>query len=472
MEQGFLGKLNSGEKLSRWTLIKMVVALSIPAILAEISSIIMQYIDAAMVGSLGEAASASVGLVTSSTWLMNGLCVSMSAGYSVQVAHLIGAERYADARNITRQGLLSALIFGLFLLVLGVILSYPLPRMLGGAEDVVADASAYYLFYALGLPFAQLRQMSGALLQCSGDMKTPSLLNILLCGLNVVFNSIFIFPTRTVTLLGASFLMPGVGMGVAGAGLGTTLAEAVTALLMAGALCFRSKHLRLSLGGSWRLERECFHKAMGISVPVAVEHTIMNLAYIVSTGIVAPLGTTAVAAHTLANTAESFCYMPGYGIGTAATTLVGQSLGAGRKDIARQLAWLCVGLGLLVMGGAGLCMFFLAPAMMALLTPVLTVRALGVKVLRIEAFAEPLYSVSITATGAMRGAGDTLIPSILVLVSMWGVRIPLSFWLAGLFGLTGVWIAMCTELCLRGILFAIRLKREKWLRRTVLTEAA
>lgn len=469
MAQSFLQKLNSGHKLSRWTLMKMVIALSIPAILAEISSIVMQYIDAAMVGSLGENASASIGLVIACTWLMNGLCVSMASGYSVQVAHLVGAERYAQARSVTRQGLLSALIFGLFLFLVGAGLSWPLPRWLGGAEDVVGDATAYFFFYSLGLPFAQLRQMSGAILQCSGDMKTPSLLNILLCGLDVVFNALLIFPSRTVTLLGNSLLLPGAGMGVAGAGLGTALSEVVIALLMTGALRFRSKTLRLSLGGSWRLERDCFRRAMGISVPVAAEHTILNLAYIVSTGIVAPLGTTAVAAHSLANTAESFCYMPGYGIGAAATTLVGQSLGAGRKDIARRMAWLCVGLGLLVMGGAGLGMFFLAPAMMAVLTPVTAVRALGVHVLRIEAFAEPLYSVAITATGAMRGAGDTLVPSILVLVSMWGVRIPLSLGLAHLFGLTGVWIAMCAELCLRGILFAIRLKREKWLKQSVLT---
>ena len=469
MNQGFLQKLNSGKPLSRWTLMKMVIALSIPAILAEISSIVMQYIDAAMVGSLGENASASIGLVIASTWLMNGLCVSMASGYSVQVAHRMGAERYSEARDITRQGLLSALIFGLFLFSVGAALSYPLPRWLGGAEDVTGDATAYYFFYSLGLPFAQLRQMSGAILQCSGDMKTPSILNILLCALDIIFNALLIFPARTISLLGASFLLPGAGMGVAGAGLGTALSEAVTGLLMAAALCFRSKHLRLSLGGSWRLQRSCFRKAMAISIPVAAEHTILNLAYIVSTGIVAPLGTTAVAAHSLANTAESFCYMPGYGIGAAATTLVGQSLGADRKDIARRMAWLCVGLGLLVMGSAAVGMFFLAPGMMALLTPVTAVRALGVRVLRIEAFAEPLYSVSITAAGAMRGAGDTLVPSILVLVSMWGLRIPLSLWLAGPLALTGVWIAMCAELCLRGILFAVRLKREKWLKQSVLS---
>lgn len=464
MTRSFIAELNRPGTPSRWTLMKMVIALSVPAILAEISSIVMQYIDAAMVGSLGENASAAIGLVIASTWLMNGLCVSMATGYSVQVAHLVGAERYEEARSVTRQGLLTAILFGLLLCALGAGLSRPLPRWLGGAEDVAADASAYFLFYAFGLPFAQLRQMAGAILQCSGNMKTPSLLNIFLCALDVLFNAFLIFPARTITFPGVSILLPGAGMGVAGAGLGTALAEVVTGLFMAGALCFRSPRLRLKKGDVWRLERNCFRKAMAISLPVAGEHTILNLAYIVSTGIVAPLGTTAVAAHSLANTAESFCYMPGYGIGAAATTLVGQSLGAGRKDIARQMAWMCVALGLLVMGGAAVLMFFLAPAMMSILTPVAAVQALGVRVLRIEAFAEPLYSVAITAAGSMRGAGDTLVPSVLSLVSMWGLRIPLSILLAGFGGLIGVWAAMCAELCLRGILFVIRLKREKWLR--------
>ena len=467
--ESLASQLNRPGQLTGWALMKMVIRLSIPAILAEISSIVMQYIDAAMVGTLGENASASIGLVVASTWLMNGLCVSMALGFSVQVAHLIGAERPAEARNVTRQGLLFALLLGLFLGALGVSLSHPLPRWLGGEEAVVQDASIYFFYYSLGLPFAQLRQMAGAILQCSGDMKTPSFLNILLCVFDVIFNAVLIFPTREIP--GTALLLPGAGMGVAGAGLGTALSEVVTGLLMTSLLCFRSRTLRLSLGGRWTLQQTCLKKALRISIPAAMEHSILNLAYIVSTGIVAPLGTTAVAAHSLANTAESFCYMPGYGIGAAATTLVGQSLGAGRRDVARRVAWLCVLLGLVVMGSAGLCMFFLAPVMMSMLTPVAAVRTLGVRVLRIEAFAEPLYSVSITAAGAMRGAGDTLVPSILVLVSMWGIRITSSLILAGTLGLVGVWIAMCAELCLRGILFAIRLKREKWLKNSLLSES-
>lgn len=450
---------------------KMVLRLSIPAILAEISSIAMQYIDAAMVGTLGAGASASIGLISGATWLMGGLCISLATGFSVQIAHLVGAERYGEARNVLRQGLITGLLFGILLAGIGAAISFPLPRWLGGEETVLHDAGMYFLIWSCALPFAQLRQMAGSALQCSGDMKTPSFLNILLCGLDVIFNALFIFPARTVPILGTELLLPGAGLGVAGAALGTALAEVVTALLMTGAVCFRSERLRLSLGGSWRLRRPCLRKALGISIPVAIEHSVMNLAYIVSTGIVAPLGTTAVAAHTLATTAESFCYMPGYGIGAAATALVGQCLGAGRRDLARRMAHLCVILGVVFMGCTGFLMFFLAPAMMAVLTPVAAVRALGVRVLRIEAFAEPLYSVSITAAGAMRGAGDTLVPSILVLVSMWGLRITSSLLLAPRFGLVGVWIAMCGELCIRGILFLVRLLREKWLQKSILSES-
>ncbi len=468
MHTAFLSQLNSRETPSRRELLGLVLRLSIPAILAEISSIIMQYIDAAMVGSLGEYASAAIGLVSSSTWLMNGLCISLATGFSVQIAHLIGAERHREARNVLRQGLLISLAFGLVMGLLGVAISFPLPRMLGGAADVTPHASQYFFIYACALPFTQMRLTAGSALQCSGDMKTPSFLNILLCALDVIYNALFIFPTRTVSLFGVNMQLPGAGLGVAGAALGTALAEVTVALLMVGAVCLRSRTLRLALGGSWRFEGSCIKKALRIAVPSAVEHSVMNLAYIVSTAIVAPLGTTAVAAHTLATTAESFCYMPGYGIGAAATTLVGQSLGAGRKDLARRLAHMCVVLGLIFMGTTGLLMFFAAPWMMAMLTPAAAVQALGVKVLRLEAFAEPLYSVSITASGAMRGAGDTLMPSILVLVSMWGVRLPASLILAPILGLYGVWVAMFGELCFRGIIFLIRLLRERWLRRAPL----
>ena len=440
-----------------------LISLSIPAILAELSSMAMQYIDAAMVGSLGANASASIGLVSTSTWLMSGLCISVATGFSVQVAHLIGAGRNAHARDVLRQALLYAFVIGSVLLGLGCSISPYLPAWLGGDPMIQADASSYFFIYACALPAVQLRQLAGSMLQCSGNMRTPSAQNACMCILDEIFNGLLIIPCVTIPVPGIS--VPGAGLGVTGAALGTALAEWVTAALMVIAVCFRSPLLNLRHKGSWRLTCTCLRNAIRIALPMAFEHTVMCGAQIASTRIVAPLGTVSIAANSLAVTAESLCYMPGYGIATAATTLVGQSLGGGRNDLARRYARMAVLLAIIVMSGMALLMYGFAPMVFQLLTPDPAVQSLGAQVLRIEAFAEPLYAVSIAAAGAMRGAGDTLLPSVLNLVSMWGVRITTAALFAPHLGLVGVWLAMCGELWVRGILFLVRLLRERWLHR-------
>ncbi len=471
--------------------LRQVIQLSIPAVLAQISSIIMQYIDAAMVGSLGATATAAIGLVSSTTWLFGGLCVSAATGFSVQVAQRIGGERDKEARDVLRQAIMCTLLFGAIVSAVGIGISSQLPVWLGGAEEIRRDASRYFLIYACALPAAQMRHTAGSALQCSGDMKVPSRLNIMMCGLDVIFNSLLIFPTRQVSLFGISATVIGAGMGVTGAALGTALAEAVTAVLMLYAVCFRSEKLRLAGPSCWRkrsrrmrpqgelsatvpvmeekfqLQPKCLRTALRLALPMAFEHTIMCGAHIAETRIVAPLGTVAVAANSLAVTAESLCYMPGSGIGTAATTLVGQSIGAGKPERAKRYANLAVILGAAVMTCTGGLMFLGAPLMFSMLTPDAAIRELGVRVLRIEAFAEPLFAVSIVTTGALRGAGDTLIPSMINLASMWGVRITVASLLAPRLGLAGVWIAMCGELCVRGLMFLVRLLRGKWLEKKI-----
>lgn len=460
--------LRSGAQLSRREQMLLVFRLSLPAILAQLSSIVMQYIDAAMVGSLGANATASIGLVSSTTWLIGGLCVGTSVGFSVQVAQYIGAGQEAKARDVFRQALLTLLVFSAVTTSLSIALSRPLPRWLGGDTALFEDASRYFFIYCCAIPFAQLRQLSGSMLQCSGDMKTPSILNTLLCLLDVVFNAVLIFPSQTVFIGKAAVFLPGAGLGVAGAALGTSLSEVCVALLMAGAAVFRSDILRLTLPGSWKLQKQCLTTAAKVAIPLSLDHIALCSAYVAATKIVAPLGTVAVAANSLAVTAESLCYMPGYGIGSAATTLVGQTIGAERKDLARAFSRLSVLMVMVLMGCTGVLMYFLSPFAFALLTPDAAVRVLGTKVLRAELFAEPLYGASIVAAGALRGAGDTFIPSLMNLVSMWGVRITASALLAPRYGLMGVWLVMACELCFRGVLFLIRLLREKWLEKGAL----
>lgn len=451
------GTLSSGQQAA------FVLKLSIPAILAEIGSIVMQYIDAAMVGSLGKNATASIGLMSSSTWLVGGICISAAMGFSVQTAHHIGAKDTEAARDVLRQSLLVTALVALLLSVSCALISGSLPHWLGGEEEVCRDASGYFFIYACALPALQFRQLGGSMLQCSGDMKTPSFLNALMCVLDIIFNFFLIFPSGTFQMGSLRVALPRAGMGVAGAALGTALSEVVTAVAMLYMLCVRSKTMRLTQKGSWALNRHCIKKAVRIALPMAFEHGVVSGAQIVSTKIVSPLGTVSVAANSLAVTAESLCYMPGYGVASAATTLVGQSIGAREKKQARGFARLSVLLGALMMSVTACIMFVFAPQMFAMLTPDTAVRQLGVKVLRIEAFAEPFFACSIVTAGALRGAGDTLVPSVMNLVSMWGIRITMAAFLAPRIGLTGVWIAMCVELCIRGILFLVRLFREKWL---------
>ena len=195
------------------------------------------------------------------------------------------------------------------------------------------------------------------------------------------------------------------------------------------------------------------------------EHAVMCTAQIILTIIVAPLGILSIAANSFAITAESLCYMPGYGIADAATTLVGQCIGAGKRELAKRFAWITVGLGMAIMTLMGLVVYIAAPLMMEMMTPVVDIQQLGSMALRIEAFAEPMFAASIVAYGVFVGAANTLIPSLMNLGSMWGVRITLAALLAPTLGLKGVWIAMCIELCFRGLIFLIRLRRSRhWLK--------
>ena len=309
-----------------------------------------------------------------------------------------------------------------------------------------------------------LNFLAGGMLRCSGNMRVPSMLNVLMCVLDVIFNFFLIFPTREMELFGRTVQMPGAGLGVEGAALGTVFAEVVVAVLMMGYLVTRSPELKLTGEKGHFLPRiPILRQAARISLPMGLEHVVICGAQIMTTVIVAPLGIIAIAANSFAITAESLCYMPGYGISDAATTLIGQSLGAGRRELTRTFSRITVYMGMLVMAFMGVLMYVFAPEIIGIMTPVEEIRTLGVTVLRIEAFAEPMFAASIVAYGVFVGAGGTLVPSLMNFFSIWAVRLTLAFWLAPTMGLKGVWLAMCIELCFRGAIFLIRLERGKWM---------
>ena len=451
-----LAYIREGRTMSRGEKLRLIVQLSIPSILAQISATVMFFIDYAMVGHLGEKATASVGLVESTTWLMGGLGMAVNMGFSVQVAHFIGANDFESARRVLRQSLTCSLIWSLMLSTAAVAIHSYLPFWLGGSAAIAHDASLYFMYIGLFGIFFQMEGLAASMLKCSGNMKIPSALNILMCCLDVAFNYFFIYI---------------LDLGVVGAAYGTGMAELITAGLMLYFLLVKSPMLGLfkrreEIGkrreNSFRPTGDVVRTAFKIGAPMGLQHLLMGGAQIVSTIIVAPLGTVAIAANSMAITVESLCYMPGYGIAEAATTLVGQGIGASQRLLTRSFAYMSVALGIGVMTLMGVLMFIFAPELMAIMSPVEQIVSEGAAALRIEAFAEPMFAASIVANGVFVGAGDTLRPAIMSLTSMWGVRLTLAYWLSQSHGLRGVWTAMAIELTLRGLLFLGRLWKGNW----------
>lgn len=442
--------IRSGRAMVRSEKLNLIVGLSIPSMLAQISTVMMFFIDASMVGHLGAEASASIGLIESTTWLVGSLLSAAATGFSVQVAHFIGANDFVKARQVFRHALICGLAFSVFLSLIGVGIHSHLPYWLGGGADIASASSGYFLIYSLVLPFVYLYHTSEMMLKSAGNMHTPSVMAVLVCICDVIFNYIFIYICK---------------LGVVGAAMGTALAYICISLpnLYLSAcknrmLNLRQDHVRFH----W--VKEYVQRACKISIPIAIQNILMSGAQIVSTMIVAPLGNIAIAAHSFAITAESLCYMPGYGIGDAATTLVGQTHGAGRIDLCKNFAYMTVGLGMLVMALMGAIMYVFAPEMIGVLSPVETIRQLGTTCLRIEAFAEPFFAASIVTYCVCVGAGDTFKPAAINLGTMWLVRLTLAYGLSKSYGLEGVWIAMATELTFRGVLFLIRLFRGSWMK--------
>ena len=439
-----------GRDMARREKLNLIVGLSIPSMLAQISTVMMFFIDASMVGHLGAEASASIGLIESTTWLIGSLLSAAATGFSVQVAHFIGANDFVKARQVFRHALICGLLFSVCLALIGVAIHLPLPYWLGGGSDIADNSSRYFLIYALALPFIFLYHASEMMLKSAGNMHTPSVMAILVCICDVVFNYLFIYIFK---------------MGVVGAAYGTALAYICISLPNLWLAACQNKILNLRQDAArFHWVKEYVRNACKISIPIAIQNILMSGAQIVSTMIVAPLGNIAIAAHSFAITAESLCYMPGYGIGDAATTLVGQTHGANRMDLCKNFAYMTVGLGMAVMALMGVVMYVFAPEMIGLLSPVESIQELGTTCLRIEAFAEPFFAASIVTYSVCVGAGDTFKPAAINLSTMWFVRLTLAYGLSKSCGLEGVWIAMAVELTFRGILFLVRLFRGSWMK--------
>ena len=463
MKESHITKLiTANDKPALRTIISAALLLAWPAIVEQIMLTAVQYVDTAMVGRLGADATAAVGLTTSPTWMFHGIFAATAMGFSVQVAQHLGAERGEQAKRVVAQSLRVVAVLGICLGTIGVAISFPLPYWLGAEPEIINPASTYFRIMACGMPLTFGVQMISSMFRCSGDTKSPMILNTMVNVINVILNFLFIYPTRPLTLLGVTFTMPGLGLGILGAALASVTSTGTIFMVFLWMLFNREGPIQLSKDIDSRLDKQCVRTAFRLGLPIAMERLAMSGAQVMQTSIITEIGTVSLAAHHLAVTAESISYAPAFGVSQSATAMVGQAIGAGRKDLAMYFAKISIVMGMVIMTMGGAILFIFAEPLIKIFSDDPEVIVLGSQVLRVVAFAEPLFGASIVSSGTLRGAGDSKFPFIISLSTMWGVRITLSMLLAARMGLVGVWLAMAIELMTRGSIFLIRVLRGKW----------
>jgi len=449
---------------SRSEIRKKVVLLAWPAIVEMFLMTFKQIVDTAMVGRLGEEAVAAVGLAMSPMMLFMGAFQAIGIGSTAIVARYIGANNQEGANRAGHQSLILSVSTALIISTAIFLLSRYIIIFMGAEAPVIPLGTIYMRTLSPGLIFAAIAFILSGVLRGAGDTRSPMRVNALANISNVIINFFLIFEPRTMALGEIEILIPGAGLGVFGAALGTAISRGIAGIIIASIL-FRGKSVvKLKLKNVFNFDFDLIKRIVRVGIPAAMERVAMSSGQIMFNRIVASLGTTAYAAHHLAIVAESISYMPGFGFSMAATTLVGQGLGAKDPDLSEKCGWETWRLGTIVMSFMGILFFVFPHYFMNFLTHEPEVIGLGIMCLRIVAVAQPPFATAIILAGGIRGAGDTKFPMYATILGIWVVRLSLA-WTLGIhfgLGLLGVWLAMAIDLYFRGILFFFRFRSGYW----------
>lgn len=441
---------------------RLVLRLAWPCVLENLAGIMISLVDAAMIGVLGPAATAAVGVNASPSWLLGGVVQALGVGGTALVARLIGAGEREEAGRVSGLLLRMALMLSGFLMALMLLAAPAVPVIMNADPSIRGEAAAYMRYLALGfVPYFSGVAM-GALMRGAGDTRTPMVAGILSNGLNVLFNFLLIYAPRTITVLGCDFFVWGAGMGVRGAAAASALATGLSGVFLLCSLRRKNSALPIRFRTPW--DGVIVRRVLRVAYPAALERAAINLGQMMFARMISSVGVAVFAAHNQAIQVESLGYMPAYGFAAAATTMVGQSLGAGKPEEARENGRRAIFICLALLIVVGALMFVFAPFLISLLTPDPEVRRIGAMLIRICAFEQPFNAVSIVTSGALRGAGDTKVPFLYGLITMWGVRILFAY-LAGTvlgFGVAGFWWAMVADLGVRSLLLYRRFRRGAW----------
>lgn len=426
--------------VSKKSVLITLISLSIPTILEEVLSTLIQYVDTAMVGRLGEKATASVSTTTTINWLTFALPAAIGVAVLALASRAMGAKEEERLKKISGQAIFLAIVSGVILEIICILLSPYIPIWMGAAEEIRHDASMYFMIFSTTLIFRTSGRIFASMIRATKDTKTPMIISIAENILNVILNYLLIY---------------GMSMGVKGAAIASAVSYGIGGVVMLIAVVM-NPYLRCPIGYI-RPDADILKEVYKIGLPALGTTFASCMGYVVFAGMVSGMGTTIFAAHSIAVAAEEIVYIPGYGLRTATSTLVGNAYGEGDKrklSITEELS-IFITLGIMVVNGVLLYIF--AYPLMSFFTSSKAVAVLGARMLRLVAFSEPFFGLMIVIEGIFYGLGRTKSIFAIETFSMWCVRIVSTFICVKILGLTldAVWYCMIADNVTKAVLLLI-----------------
>lgn len=435
-------------------MLKTILFLSLPTMLEQLLHTAVQYIDTAMVSSLGTQSTAAVGSTTTVNWLIGSTISALGIGFLANISQLLGAGNIEKARKVSAQAVTTVIVIGIVFTILTVSLSEFIPVWMQADKEIRGLASGYFRILYMPMLFRTASTVFGTIFRASGDTKTPLFVGIFVNILNIVLNFLLIYPTRDFMLFGNTFSCAGAGMGINGAALASAAAYTFGGTLMTIMLW---RHRVISPKGYGLFpDIKVLKPCMQVAFPNMLQRFATSLGYVAFAAMINSLGETATASHTIANTVESLFYIPGYGMQTAAATLAGAAYGAGDRQRMRRLSRTILPLEVFLMIVSGGLLFVTAPELMRIFSSDDAVISLGSTVLCMVAVSEPFYGVPIVLEGMLQGQGKTIVPFVFNILGMWCIRITGTFICIDILGLglESAWGCMIAHNLLLFVLFS------------------
>ena len=450
------------ETIDQKALRKEIFSLAGPTMFEQLLQSAVNYIDTAMVGSIGTLATAAVGSTMTANWLLMGSISAVGVGFLAFISQSFGAKKFDRAKRASMQAFIIAMFIGILTTTVMVLISRKVPVWMQADPSIVKAAGNYFFIISLAMLPRTASILFAIILRSAGDTKTPMKISALVNVINVVGNYFLIYPTRQIALFGRSMTMPGMGWGVEGAAIASAFSFLVGGVLITIAYL---KHPKISpLGAPFKLEKEILRPCLKVAFPNMLQRFGTSFGYVVFASLINSLGEISTAAHTIANTVESAFYIPGFGMQTAAATLSGNVIGAKDRLKQKRIVVEIRKIEFLLMIVSGGLLFAFAPALVGIFSKDPEVIRLGSVVLRMVAVSEPLYGISIVTEGVLQGAGKTTVPLIFNICTMWGIRILGTLIFARMMGLglVAAWGSMIAHNMMLFALFILYFRRGNW----------